>query len=160
MMPGPMSAVPATCEGFHMAYSFAAIPSEAWGTRPQLGMSCKHRQQPCVFGERRRQHFAKGTHMHPGSFPFPHKPVRPGIEDRKCPSDNMRKNCGSQSLSRKEERVWCLTSLQDPRKGPLNPESSLPQAVLGLLLQPKPPKWALYQSVGSEAGEHPVSLST
>lgn len=51
------------------------------------------------------------------------------------------------------------TSLQDPRKGPLNPEASLPQAVLGLLLQPKPPKWVSDQSVGSEVGEHPVSLS-
>lgn len=125
------------------------------GARPLLGMSCKQRKQPCVFGETRRQHFAKGTYTHPGSFPFPfpfsHKPVRPGIEDRKCLSDSMRKKHGSQSLSRKEERIWCLTSLQDPRKGPLNLESSLPQAALGLLLQRKQAMWASYQNVGSEA---------
>ena len=129
MVPVPVSSVPATCEGFYMAYSFAVIPSEAWGARPLLGMSYKHREQPCIFGERRRQHFAQGTHMHPGSFSFPftHKPVRPGMEDGKCLPDNMSENCGSQRLSRKEERVWCLTSLQDPRKGPFNPESSLPQ---------------------------------
>lgn len=37
-------------------------PGEELRERSLLGRSCKPRKQPCIFGERRRQPFAKGTH--------------------------------------------------------------------------------------------------